>query len=123
IGVWEQAKVADRLQAGDHLSGGTDVVLYLHAVADPGNVGAVLRSALALAPTVVVLSPETADPFGPKAVRASMGAIFGQPVLRSTFPALRSQLPDGVPSIALAPRAGKALRDANLQPPVAICLG
>lgn len=123
IGVWEQAKVADRLQAGDHLSGGTDVVLYLHAVADPGNVGAVLRSALALAPTVVVLSPETADPFGPKAVRASMGAIFGQPVLRSTFSALRSQLPDGARSVALAPRAGKALREADLQSPVAICLG
>ena len=48
----------------------------LWGVKDPGNVGTVLRSALAFGVDSVVLGPDTADPFGPKAVRASMGAIF-----------------------------------------------
>jgi TrmH family RNA methyltransferase len=51
-------------------------------VNDPGNVGTVIRSALAFGASSVVLGPGSADPFGPKAVRASMGAIFSVPVAR-----------------------------------------
>lgn len=54
----------------------------LWGVRDPGNVGTVLRSALAFGADSVALGPECADPFGPKAVRASMGAIFSMPVAR-----------------------------------------
>jgi RNA methyltransferase, TrmH family len=57
--------------------------VYLHGVADPGNVGAIVRTAHALAGGTVVLGPGCADPYGPKAVRASMGSIFGQPLLRA----------------------------------------
>ncbi len=49
----------------------------LHGVSDPGNVGTVLRGALAFGASSVTLGPGCADPYGPKAVRASMGAIFG----------------------------------------------
>jgi TrmH family RNA methyltransferase len=55
--------------------------LYLHGVADPGNVGAIVRTAHALIGGSVVLGPDCADPFGPKAARASMGSIFGQPLV------------------------------------------
>jgi RNA methyltransferase, TrmH family len=55
--------------------------VYLHGVGDPGNVGAIVRSVHALIGGTVVLGPGCADPFGPKAVRASMGSIFGQPLL------------------------------------------
>ena len=54
----------------------------------------------------VALGPGSADPFGPKAVRASMGAIFSVPVTRITSVA---ELPS--PTIALAARTGEALRD------------
>jgi TrmH family RNA methyltransferase len=54
----------------------------LWGVADPGNVGTVLRSALAFGAGSVALGPGSADPYGHKAVRASMGAIFSVPVAR-----------------------------------------
>ena len=78
--------------------------VYLHAVGDPGNVGAVLRSTLAFGASCVALGPGCADPFGPRAVRASMGAIFSVPVARADGPA---DLPGE--RIALVPRAGEAL--------------
>ena len=48
--------------------------VYLHAVGDPGNVGTVLRAAEAFGASSVALGPECADPYSPKAVRASMAA-------------------------------------------------
>jgi TrmH family RNA methyltransferase len=56
--------------------------VYLHGVHDPGNVGTVLRSAEAFGASCVAIGPGTADPFSPKAVRASMGAVFGVPLAR-----------------------------------------
>lgn len=78
--------------------------VYLHGVSDPGNVGTILRSALAFGAASVVLGPGCADPFGQKAVRASMGAIFDMPVARA-------QGIDDVPGerIALVAGTGAAL--------------
>jgi TrmH family RNA methyltransferase len=50
--------------------------VYLHGVRDPGNIGTVLRGAHAFGADCVALGPGCADPHSPKAVRASMGAIF-----------------------------------------------
>jgi len=78
--------------------------VYLHGVADPGNVGAVLRSALAFGAGSVALGPGCADPFGPKAVRASMGAIFAVAVARCGVEELPGE------RVALVAREGEALR-------------
>ncbi|MDQ3572951.1 MAG: RNA methyltransferase [Actinomycetota bacterium] len=56
--------------------------VYLHGLADPGNVGAVIRSTHALAEACVVLGPGCADPHSPKAARASMGSIFATEIVR-----------------------------------------
>lgn len=76
----------------------------LWGVKDPGNVGTVIRSALAFGASCVALGPDTADPYSPKAVRASMGAVFRVPVARvkniSELPGRR---------IALAAREGEPL--------------
>lgn len=57
--------------------------VYLHGISDPGNVGTVIRTAASLVGGTVVIGPECADPYGPRAVRASMGAVFGQPLLHA----------------------------------------
>ncbi len=83
--------------------------VYLHGVHDPGNVGAVLRAAQAFGASSVALGPGSADPFGPKAVRASMGAVFAVPLTRVDDP---RQLPGA--KVALKPRAGVPLRELDL---------
>lgn len=50
--------------------------LFLDGVADPGNVGAIIRTANAAGYDEIYLSPECADPFSPKSVRASMSGLF-----------------------------------------------
>jgi TrmH family RNA methyltransferase len=77
----------------------------LWGVGDPGNVGTILRGALAFGAASVALGPDCADPFGPKAVRASMGAIFAMPVARVRE---IGELP--APAIALAARSGDPVR-------------
>jgi TrmH family RNA methyltransferase len=80
--------------------------VYLYGLADPGNVGTVLRSAAAFGASSVALGPGTADPFGLKAVRASMGAVFSVPLVRD---ASASELP-GI-KLALVPREGLPLSE------------
>ncbi len=89
--------------------------LYLHGVGDPGNVGAIVRTAHALLDGTVVLGPGCADPFSPKAVRASMGSIFGQPVARGTV----AETP--APRAALVAHGGAGL--ASLDTAATLCLG
>jgi TrmH family RNA methyltransferase len=79
--------------------------IYLHGVADPGNVGTVLRSAEAFGAGSVAFGMGSADPFSPKAVRASMGAIFTVPVVHAGF----GQLP-GV-TVALEAGAEQTLAE------------
>lgn len=76
----------------------------LWGVKDPGNVGTVLRGALAFGAASVAIGPGTADPYGPKAVRASVGAVFAVPVARV---ASLDELP--APRVALVAREGEPL--------------
>src|SRR3954454_8200192 len=91
-----------------------DVCVYLHGVSDPGNVGTVIRSAHAFADGPVILGPGCADPYSPKAVRASMGSIFARPPARARF--------DDLPGTRVAFVAG-ADADWHAEPPVVLCFG
>ncbi len=63
----------------------TDFLLVLDSVRDPGNVGTILRTAWAAGVQGVLLSPDCADPFNPKVVRAGMGAHFHLPLRRALW--------------------------------------
>jgi RNA methyltransferase, TrmH family len=94
------------------------LLVYLHGVEDPGNVGAVIRSAHALAGATVVLGTACADPFSPKAVRASMGSLFALPPSRAPLEEL------GGRRVALDSRSGQPLREVELgERPLVLCLG
>jgi RNA methyltransferase, TrmH family len=94
-----------------------DLSVYLHGVHDPGNVGTIVRSTHALADGPVILGPDCADPYGPKAVRASMGSIFARPPARASFESLTAT------TVALDHRAAQALADVEAGPPVVLCIG
>ena len=94
-----------------------DVLVYLHGVEDPGNVGTIIRSAHALAAATVVLGPGSADPYSPKAVRASMGSIFERPPARATLEEL-----DGH-KVALDANAKGRLGDVEVTPPLVLVMG
>ena len=91
------------------------VGLALWHVSDPGNVGTLLRAADGLGPAFVALSAGCADPTGPKALRASAGAVFRVPVARF------DESPR--PRIALSQHAKRSLRDAELGERATFVLG
>jgi TrmH family RNA methyltransferase len=73
-------RVVGVYRSADLPRGRRDVTVALWQVGDPGNVGTLLRTADAFA-AAVSLSAECADPLGPRALRASAGAIFRVPVV------------------------------------------
>jgi TrmH family RNA methyltransferase len=105
IGIWPR-RWAQRIEPP---------AVYLHGIADPGNVGAIVRSAASLTGGTVVMGPGCADPHSPKAVRASMGAIFTEPLARAEAVATPE------PRVALVAHGGEA--PEKLGRPGTLCLG
>jgi RNA methyltransferase, TrmH family len=94
-------------------------VLILDRLADPGNLGTILRTALALGWDGVLLTPGTVDPFNDKALRASKGALFSMPYVWADGALFlqQSQLP-----AYLADLEGTALSDAKVADAFALIL-
>jgi TrmH family RNA methyltransferase len=90
------------------------VALALWHVADPGNLGTLIRSADAFG-AAVALSAGCADPVGPKALRASAGAVFRVPLGGFEAPAGRW--------VALVPHGGRPLAEVELAEPIVFVLG
>jgi TrmH family RNA methyltransferase len=99
------------------------LVVYVDGVQDPGNVGTLLRAAAAFGVSAVVTSAGSADPFAPKTVRASMGALFALPV----FPGLPlADVTDQLPAVTvygLAAHGGTPLDEAELRRPAVLVVG
>jgi TrmH family RNA methyltransferase len=100
IGLFERP----RASAAEILSRRDTIAVALDGVQDPGNVGTIVRLAAAFDAAGVLLLPGSADPFGPKAIRSSAGAILHVPVASINLAEL---LATDVPLVATA-MAGQA---------------
>jgi TrmH family RNA methyltransferase len=119
IGRWPRATIEAALEQAPQM------VLILSDVQDPGNVGAIIRAADACGATGIVVGEGTADPFGWKALRGSMGSVFHIPVAtrQPLETAIRIVRDRGINLYAAVPRAGRPLPRCQLRRATAVLLG
>ncbi len=117
----------DVLRGSGAMRGSSPLVVVLAAVQDPGNVGTILRSAEAFGATGAVAARGTADPWSPKALRASAGSALRLPVLRGmAIPVLLAQLKIArvrIYAATSAPETRGAAAEADWREPAAIFVG
>ena len=113
------------------------MVIVAAGIQDPGNFGALIRSAEAFGATVVVAAEGTVNQWSPKTVRASAGSIFRLPVVKAAAEDLLAQLRErDIVTLALttphgegifgdgsSPRSPRRLQDADLKRPCALIVG
>jgi RNA methyltransferase, TrmH family len=129
---WEFDDVVRGAASADgSLRGDAALIVVMAAVQDPGNVGTIVRSAEAFGATGVVSTRGSADPWSPKALRASAGSGLRVPILRGmAIPVLLAQLRvAGVRIVAASSHSvavsgsGSEAAEADLRLPVAVFIG
>jgi TrmH family RNA methyltransferase len=107
------------------LAGGDALAIVAVDIQDPGNVGAILRVAEAAGATGVIVAGASADPFGWKALRGSMGSALRLPVAQ--YPdaerAIHAARTAGCRVVAAIPRGGQSIFEADLRGSIAILVG
>jgi TrmH family RNA methyltransferase len=100
------------------------VVIACH-VQDPGNAGAIVRVAEAAGATALVVAGPSADPFGWKALRGSMGSALRLPIAvqADAQEAARRAREHGCKIVATVPRGGRSLFDVDLTESLAVLIG
>jgi TrmH family RNA methyltransferase len=103
----------------------SQLVVVLAGLQDPGNVGAIVRTAAACGATGLVTIDGAANPYGWKALRGAMGGTFRLPIApRGTLhDVVRTARESGVRLVAAVARGGTPLQDVDLRAPTAILLG
>ncbi|MGD2153267.1 MAG: RNA methyltransferase, partial [Gemmatimonadales bacterium] len=97
-------------------------LLVFDRVADPGNLGTLLRAAQALGVAWAVALPGTVDPWNPKAARASAGALFRLPVSQEGWPEVMAWLREREFAIFCADSAGDPVARLGGDPPIRFAL-
>lgn len=96
-------------------------VLILDQIRDPGNLGTLLRTAVAAGVDAVLLPPETTDAFAPKVVRSGMGAHFRLPIHSMAWEEIQEQIKDL--QVYLADMDGQSCWETDLSQPLALIIG
>ncbi len=98
------------------------LLLICDRLADPGNLGTLLRTAAAARVDSVILAPGTADPYNPKVVRSSMGAHFRVPIEALEWDTIRSRLA-GLKTWLAEAKAGLQYDQVDWTEPSALIIG
>jgi RNA methyltransferase, TrmH family len=102
-----------------------DLSLILAGVRDPGNAGTLVRSAAAAGAGCIAFTEGSVDPFGPKTVRASAGALFQVPIVRGidVGEAVTAARDGGVKVLGADARSESSLDEVDLAEATAFVLG
>ena len=105
--------------------GAVGSAVVLEEVQDPGNVGTVLRTAAAFGADTAILVGATADPYGPKALRAAMGAAFRINIIKTDIEGLAGTLEDNGLTLYAAVLSDDAsdIRELERAPRMALAVG
>lgn len=95
----------------------------LDQVQDPGNLGTILRTSDAVGGAGVILLGHTTDPYDPAAVRASMGAIFAQRLVRTTFAQFAAWRRRGYTVVGASGSAADDYRSVVYHRPLVLLMG
>lgn len=98
-------------------------LLILDQINDPGNLGNLLRTALAMGWKGVFLTPGTADPYNDKALRAAKGATFKIDMREGSYEELQALIQQNQLSLFIADARGKPVSSVNPQDSIALVLG
>jgi TrmH family RNA methyltransferase len=100
------------------------LVVVAEGIEKPGNLGAIIRTADGAGADAVIAADPRTDLFNPNAIRASLGTIFGLPVVSAATSATLDWLVDhGIRPVAARPDAALTYTEADLRGPLAIVLG
>lgn len=102
---------------------GKKTIVILDSLADPGNVGTILRTAAALGWDGAFLTPNTADPFNDKALRAARGAPLFLPLRQGSWKELEEVIRSNLMTVYVGDVEGKNLSETSFKTPVALVLG
>lgn len=99
------------------------LVVYADGIADPGNMGTLLRAAVAFGAAALATAPGSTDLYGPKTLRASVGAVFGLPLLPDVELGVLVQQLHIAHVYGLAAHEGLPLAEAGLERPAVLVVG
>ena len=103
---------------------GPSLIVISDTIKEPGNLGALIRSADAAGADACVVTPGSVNVFSPKALRASAGSFFHLPVITAEIGRLTRYLKEsGILLAGADAHAGKSLYEADLKAPLAIAFG
>ncbi len=101
------------------------LIVICHQLQDPGNLGAIIRTAEAVGAAGVAVPSNTVDPYNAKTIRASMGSILRLPLVRigEVSPFLKKCRQKGFQTVAMVVTGGEAHFDLDLRKPTAVIVG
>jgi TrmH family RNA methyltransferase len=114
-----------RHRLSEVVRGKAPLVVVAVSIQDPGNLGTIIRTALAAGASGVVLTKGTVDPYNPKVVRAAAGSLYAMPIVGDlpVDDAIRTLKASGVSVYALDPHADRPYWQTEMSGPVALALG